>query len=177
METKLAKALSTMSASGFGIIQVAGDLSITQVVHQDQDEKPEVKRLTKEERVQLSTFTEEVVAAEMGLVSAKLVRASLNAYLGVRSVEDMTAEMFNRASIYLNGWRNCASGRELSIDAMVAQVMRIWTIAPPVKVATLDFTRANFSREILRNMTVWELRATLAFAMAKWQSYWEARNA
>jgi hypothetical protein len=60
---------------------------------------------------------------------------------------------------------------------MIAQVMRIWAIVPHVKVATLEFSRTNFNREMLRNMTAWELRATLAFAMTKWQSYWEARNA
>ncbi len=166
-----------MSASGFGIIQVAGDLSITQVLQQDQAAVIEVSRLSREERSQLSALTEEVVAAESGLISARLVRASLNLHLGVKSVEEMTADMFPRATVYLNGWRNCAAGRELSLDAMIAQMMRIWAIVPHLKTSTLEFTRTHFSREVLRNMSVWELRAALAFTMAKWSSYWEARNA
>ncbi len=166
-----------MSASGFGIIQVAGDLSITQVLQQDQAAVIEVPRLSREERSQLSALTEEVVAAESGLISARLVRASLNLHLGVKSVEEMTADMFPRATVYLNGWRNCAAGRELSLDAMIAQMMRIWAIVPHLKTSTLEFTRTHFSREVLRNMSVWELRAALAFTMAKWSSYWEARNA
>ncbi|MCO8643863.1 hypothetical protein KGP93_11180 [Burkholderia multivorans] len=177
MATKSTKPLSSMSASGFGIIQVAGDLSITHVLQQDQAAVIEVARLSREERSQLSALTEEVVAAESGLVSARLVRASLNLHLGVKSVEEMTADMFPRATVYLNGWRNCAAGRELSIDAMVAQMMRIWAIVPHLKTSTLEFTRTHFSREVLRNMTVWELRAALAFTMAKWSSYWETRNA
>ncbi|NVE25675.1 hypothetical protein [Burkholderia glumae] len=166
-----------MSASGFGIIQVAGDLSITQVLQSGAPPLDVVERLSREERAQLSAWAEEVVAAEAGLVTTKLVRASLNTYLGVKSVDEMNADMFPRATVYLNGWRNCAFGRELSIDAIIAQVMRIWTIVPHVKTATLEFSRANFNRELLRNMTAWELRATLAFAMTKWQSHWEARNA
>ncbi|HGL4259472.1 MULTISPECIES: hypothetical protein [Burkholderia cepacia complex] len=177
MATKSTKALSSMSASGFGIIQVAGDLSITQVLQQDQAAVIEVPRLSREERSQLSALTEEVVAAESGLISARLVRASLNLHLGVKSVEEMTADMFPRATVYLNGWRNCAAGRELSLDAMIAQMMRIWAIVPHLKTSTLEFTRTHFSREVLRNMSVWELRAALAFTMAKWSSYWEARNA
>ncbi|WP_080484176.1 hypothetical protein [Burkholderia cenocepacia] len=176
MATKSEKTLDTMSASGFGIIQVAGDLSITHVVQRDQPQVVEVARLSRVERGQLSSMAEEVVAAESGLISTKLVRASLNAHLSVKSVEEMTADMFPRATVYLNGWRNCAFGRELSIDAMVAQMLRIWAIVPHLKTSTLDFTRTNFNREVLRNMTVWELRATLAFAMTKWHSYWEARN-
>ncbi|WP_175682555.1 hypothetical protein [Burkholderia cenocepacia] len=177
MATKSGKTLGTMSASGFGIIQVAGDLSITQVLQSDAPPAEVVERLSREERAQLSAWAEEVVAAEAGLVTTKLVRASLNTHLGVKSVDEMVADMFPRATVYLNGWRNCAFGRELSIDAMIAQVMRIWTIVPHVKAATLEFSRTNFNREVLRNMNVWELRATLAFAMTKWQSYWEARNA
>ncbi|HHV7519315.1 TPA: hypothetical protein ACUNF5_000749 [Burkholderia orbicola] len=177
MATKSGKTLGTMSASGFGIIQVAGDLSITQVLQSDAPPAEVVERLSREERAQLSAWAEEVVAAEAGLVTTKLVRASLNAHLGVKSVDEMIADMFPRANVYLTGWRNCAFGRELSNDAMIAQVMRIWAIVPHVKVATLEFSRTNFNREMLRNMTAWELRATLAFAMTRWQSYWEARNA
>ncbi|WP_322037224.1 hypothetical protein [Burkholderia cepacia] len=177
MATKSTKPLGIMSASGFGIIQVAGDLSITQVLQPDAPPADAVERLSREERAQLSAWAEEVIAAEAGLVTTKLVRASLNSHLGVKSVEEMVSGMFPRANVYLNGWRNCALGRELSIDAMIAQVMRIWAIVPHIKTVTLEFTRTSFNREVLRNMTIWELRATLAFAMTKWQSYWEARNA
>lgn len=110
-------------------------------------------------------------------MSTKIVRGALNAYLGVKSVDEMTPDMVQKAGVFLNGWRNCAFGRELSADAMVAQVLRIWTTVPHVKTATMEFTRTNFNREVLRTMTAWELRSTLAYAMIKWQSYWEARNA
>ncbi|WP_353191986.1 hypothetical protein [Pandoraea pnomenusa] len=171
---KSTKALGSMTASGFGIIQVAGDLSITQVLHAN---GPAAPMLSREERSKLSSLTEEVVLAESGIVSTRLVRASLNTHLNVGGVDGMTAEMFPRASLYLTGWKNCAAGQELSVEAMVAQVMRIWTIVPQLKATTLEFTRSHFSRDVLKTLSVWELRATLAYTMARWNTYWEARNA
>lgn len=178
MTTQSTKDVASMSAMGNHIIQVGGDLSVTNVVMQAlQQETPVEPKLSREERSQLRAWADEVVAAEQGSVTTKIVRGALNAYLGVKSVEEMTPDMIPRAGVFLNGWRNCAFGRELSTDAMVAQVLRIWSIVPHLKATTMEFTRAHFNREVLRSMSIWELRTTLAFAMTKWQMYWEARNA
>ncbi|MBN6732752.1 hypothetical protein [Burkholderia multivorans] len=178
MTTASEKNVAAQTAMGSHIIQVSGDLSVTNIVMQQPlEQMPAVVKLSRQERAQLAAWAEEVVAAEQGNVSTKVVRGALNAYLGVKSVDEMTPDMVQRAGVFLNGWRNCASGRELSTDAMVAQVLRIWTTVPHVKTATIEFARANFNREVLRTMTAWELRSTLAYAMVKWQAYWEARNA
>ena len=178
MTTPSEKDAAAQTAMGSNIIQVSGDLSVTHIVMQHPTEAaPAVSKLSRHERGQLSAWAEEVVAAEQGNVSTKIVRGALNAYLGVKSVDEMTPDMVQKAGVFLNGWRNCAFGRELSADAMVAHVLRIWTTVPHVKTATMEFTRTNFNREVLRTMTAWELRSTLAYAMIKWQSYWEARNA
>ncbi|VVD68764.1 hypothetical protein [Pandoraea commovens] len=164
-----------MTAMGSNIIQVSGDLSVTNIVVQ-RAKATSVGKLSRQERGQLSAWAEEVVTAEHGCVSSKIVRGALNSYLGVQSVEGITPDMIPKAAIFLNGWRNCAHGRELSNDAMVAQVMRMWGIVPLLKMPTIEFARANFNNELLRDMTVWELRATLAFTMTRWNSYWEARG-
>ncbi|VWC95691.1 hypothetical protein BLA17378_04883 [Burkholderia aenigmatica] len=179
MTTPSEKDAASITAMGSNIIQVSGDLSVTNniVMQQPHAEVASAAKLSRHERGQLTAWAEEVVTAEQGNVTTKIVRGALNTYLGVKSVDEMTSDMVQRAALFLNGWRNCAFGRELSSDAMVAQVLRIWTIVPHLKTTTVEFTRMNFNREVLRSMTVWELRSTLAFAMAKWQSYWEARNA
>ncbi|WP_246185843.1 hypothetical protein [Pandoraea iniqua] len=166
-----------MTAMGSNIIQVSGDLSVTNIVVQQAKAKsPSIGKLSRQERGQLSAWAEEVVTAEQGSVSSKIVRGALNAYLGVQSVEGITPDMIQKASIFLNGWRNCAQGRELSNDAMVAQILRMWGIVPHIKMPTIEFARTNFNSELLRDMTMWELRATLAFTMTRWGSYWEARG-
>lgn len=173
-----------MHASGSSIIQVAGDYSVTQILYQQPGrnneaaagEQPATK-LGSEERTQLAIWTDEVVQAESGLVPAKIVRSALNSYLGVKGVDHMTPEMFGRASIFLQGWKSCAAGRELSLDATIAQILRMWAIVPGLRGTVTDFTRATFQREMLKGMTTWELRTTLSFCMTKWQAYWEQRNA
>lgn len=166
-----------MTATGSNIIQVSGDLSVTNIVVQQAKTKSSpTGKLSRQERGQLSAWAEEVVTAEQGCVSSKIVRGALNAYLGVQSVEGITPDMIPKASIFLKGWRNCAHGRELSNDAMVAQVLRMWSIVPHIKLPTIEFARTNFNNELLRDMTVWELRATLAFTMTRWSTYWEARS-
>lgn len=183
MESKAGKLVESQSASGSNIIQIHGDFSITQILQSAQaacnEGAPESDqtKLSPEERAQLAIWTEEVVQAESGLVHSKIVRASLNAHLGVKNVGEMTAEMFNRATIFLQGWKSCALGRDLSPEATIAQILRMWTIVPGLRGTILEFTKFAFQREMLKSMTTWELRATLAYSMTRWQAYWEQRNA
>ncbi|MCG5260404.1 hypothetical protein EM868_00355 [Cupriavidus gilardii] len=173
-----------MHATGSGIIQVAGDYSVTQILYQQAagnsdtaENDPPATRLTPEERTQLAIWTDEVVQAESGLVSARIVRSALNSYLGVKGVDYMTPDMFGRASIFLQGWKSCAAGRELSSDASIAQILRMWVIVPGLRGTVTEFTRATFQREMLKGMSPWELRTTLSYCMTRWQAYWEQRNA
>jgi hypothetical protein len=63
----------------------------------------------------------------------------------------------------------------MSNEASIAQVMRMWNAVPALRGITLEFTRGTFQRELLKNMTTWELRTTLSFTMAKWQTFWEGQ--
>jgi len=184
MESKVQQSDGAMSATGSRNVQVQGDFSVTQILYvlpqaANGSEAAETHepRLTQEERAQLAIWADEVVQAESGLVSSKIVRAALNAHVGVKSVTGMTAEMFGRATVFLQGWKNCAAGRDLSPDAMIAQILRMWTIVPGLRGTILEFTKAAFQREMLKGMSTWELRTTLAYSMTRWQSYWEQRNA
>lgn len=65
---------------------------------------------------------------------------------------------------------------EQSDGAMSAKVLRVWTIVPGLRGTIVEFTKSEFQREMLKGMSTWELRATLAFSMTRWQAYWEQRN-
>jgi len=167
-----------MLATGSGIIQVAGDLSVVLTAAPTElGQDTAAAKLSQEERLQLSVLTDEVVAAEAGLVTAKVVRSALNAHIGVKTVAAMTSADFPKATLYLSGWKACAAGKEISSDAAVAQVLRMWAIVPGLRGTVTEFTRATFQREMLKGMSPWELRTTLSYCMTKWQAYWEQRNA
>lgn len=179
MATRPRNSSDPMTVVGSGNIQVGGDLHVTQILLPTSTlgERGAARKLSTPERQQLAIWADEVVDAEVGLISAKIVRASLNEYVGVKSVAEMTADMYVRASVYLQGWISCASGASLSHEACVAQVLRMWAIVPSLRGITNDFCRAEFQQELLKNMTIWELRTTMAFVMTKWQQHWELRNA
>lgn len=160
-------------AVGSGHVQIGGIVIINGYeVTPVQGARVGDQLLNPDQRAELTHLAEEIVQAEGGIITTKLVRASLNDYIGVGSVTEMTADCFERAVVYLTGWRNCAAGKELSQEASIAQILRMWAIVPGLRGVTNDFARATFGFSMLKNMTAWELRSTLAFVMAKWQNHW-----
>lgn len=177
MVTQSSRAPTNMSAPGSSNIQVGGNYTVTEIhVHNGVQTEQPPRGPSAAERAQLAQLVDEVVNAEAGLVCAKIVRATLNVHVDVKTVSEMTHEQFSRALVFLLGWKSCAQAKELTPDATIAQILRMWAAVPALRGLTTEFSRGVFHKERLKNMTSWELRCTLGFVMSRWQAYWEQRK-
>ncbi len=160
-------------ATGTDIVQIGRDLHITiqQTIHQ-----AAVPMLSREQRQRIASLVAEVEAAENQLVSQRRVRYALNRELCVGSIDQVTSEMYNKAVVYLGGWRACAAAEHQGIPAMVSQVIRIWTVAPSLQMEIARFLRDQFATTKLNDLSYWQMRCTLAYAMQCWTDYWKARG-
>lgn len=159
-------------ASGNGIIQVGGDLHIT--VH-NTTYLPQKKLLTRDQRQRISVLVAEVESAEKELVSQRRIRYALNRELSVESIEAVSDDMFRKAITYLSGWRACALGEHQIEGAMVSQILRIWTICPAMQPQIVKFTRDHFSTSMMNDLSFWQLRCVLSYALHLWTIYWKGK--
>jgi hypothetical protein len=159
-------------ATGNGIIQIAGDVHIT--VHAAAPTASK-KMLSKEQRQRIALLVAEVESAEKQIVSQRRIRYALNKELNVASIEEVSDEMYRKASMYLSGWRACAAGEHQVEAAMVSQVLRIWTICPTMQLIIAKFTREQFGTTRMNDLTFWQMRCVLSFALHLWAVYWKGK--
>lgn len=160
-------------ATGNGIIQVGGDLHIT--VHTSMMTSP-IKMLTREQRQRISVLVAEVESAEKEIISQRRIRYALNRELNVGSIDEVSDEMYRKATMYLSGWRTCALGEHQIEAAMVSQVLRIWTICPTMQQQIVRFTRDQFSTSMMNDLNFWQLRCVLSYALNLWTIYWKGKS-
>jgi len=162
--------------TGSSNIQVGGDLHIT--VHNGVPLPllvPETKMLSREQRRYISTLVAEVENAEQRVVSARLIRHSMNQELNVASIEEVSDDMYRKATMYLTGWKTCALGEHQGESAMVSQVLRIWTICPKEQPVISKFTRDHFGTSKMNDLNYWQMRCVLSFAMHLWSENWKGK--
>lgn len=151
---------------GNGNIQIH---NLTIVVNDPPDTKT---RLTSMQLAALIKLIDEVAAAESHRIDAEIIQTALLDHLKVSDIKSLESAQYRRAELYLTGWANCARNSQLSNKAIVAQILRIWRIAPPLKQVVCDFSRTNFDISKLDGLSEWALRCVFNFTMHRWCQYW-----
>ena len=157
-------------SSGSGNIQIN---HLTIVVN---DEKPPKQCISMMQLTALGRLAEEVAAAEDYRVDVQIIMQGLSDHLNVSDVRGIESTQYRKAELFLNGWLGCAQGLPLADRAVVAQVLRIWLMAPPLKPVICAFSKTQFQNTKLDTLPTWALRCVLDFAMHKWCQYWKTED-
>jgi len=155
-------------AIGSGNIQVGGDLYIS--VYHTTTALPR-SRLTAQHKRQIAALVGAIEQAELGKVSAKIIRGSMNRKLGVRTIDELDANDLPKALLYLNGWRACVGNEPLSDAAMVSQILRMGAICGLLGEVE-EFAQRAFHTTQIMSLKGWSLKCVMAYAMYKWQRHW-----